>query len=230
MEDLQSTEQIQRTFQAVQLESLKGIRKVDAEISMGDTIGEESSGIVRQAVVRIIKGDNIKEYPVAVKSYHDQEDKPELTADFNRAYKSQLVLWEALRRAEVNVIPTFRLARNESGNILGIVMTYLQLKSLTDKEIDRVTTSKADIRGNLMSQLSQKQDRRKAEGLGLKLANDSWMLQYSKYWGFASPMPKAVVSDIIDIEIADRDKFKIFLSKEENADLLAETKNTLLLA
>lgn len=214
----------------VSLVTLKGTRTIEGNLTVGEEMGRGESGSVREATITITQDEKTREVPLVLKSYTDQEKNSELQESYNRAYESQLVYYEALRRSKVDVIPTFRLAQDHEGNTLGIVMTNLTVSSLSGHEVSKVTTSKDDAQGNFASAVGQKKDQKKAEKVGLHLDSDSWMLQYSDRWkGLGKLIPQPVVSDIIGIKISNKKRFEEFLSQEENQDLLAEAKRLHLL-
>lgn len=148
----------------------------------------------------------------------------------NDAYREQFVYYEALRKIGANVIPAFRLAQGEDGNILGIVMTNLEASPLDAKsKVSRVTTTKTDMVGRRLTSAKRKRDLVLARSIGLALEEDSWMLQYSSRWnGLGLLVPQPVVSDLIGVKITEPNLFKKFLLRGENESLYVEARKTAL--
>lgn len=222
----------------VRLLGLESKRTIRADLSIGRILGEGESGIVREARIKFTRGEKEREYPVAIKTYRRQDAERKdvkqaevnMVRNRNEAYREQLVYYEALRRIGVNVIPTFRLAQGEDGNILGIVMTNLETSPLDAKsKVSRVTTTKTDMIGGRLTSTSRGRDLVLARNIGLALEADSWMLQYSSRWsGLGLLVPQPVVSDLIGVRIEKPHLFNTFLLRGENRDLKAEAKNTAL--
>lgn len=218
-EDIPLEESRGREFIPVRLASLqRGGSDIETELSIGGELDRGESGVVRGATIRLWKGDRSREYPVALKRYLGQEEEQGGVdpKHYNNAYEAQLVYYEALRRAGVRVIPTFRLAKGEDGNTLGIVMTNLEVKLLDPKAT--VGTVESSRKREGLPSLARWMDRERAKSIGLELAEDSWMLQYSDRW-VGRVVPRSVVSDIIGIKIWSRDVFNRFLDQPENRDL-----------
>ena len=219
-------------YGSIKLISLKGERQIEAILSTGEVLGEGESGVVREAWLEFTRNGKKRKYPVVIKTYRQQDEDlrygkdidPKMAKARNDAYRGQLFYYECLRRVGVNVIPTFRLAQGEGGNILGIVMTNLNIKPLDAKsEVVDVSTTKTDTLASQLTSFSRRRDLALAKKIGLGLEHDSWMLQYSNRWkGLGLVIPQPVVSDIIGVKIEDKHLFNEFLSQADNEDLKEE--------
>ncbi|MEI6887144.1 MAG: hypothetical protein WCK31_02805 [bacterium] len=215
----------------VKLIGIESNKTIEATLSVGEIIGKGESGIVREAEVIFIKGEKSRKYTVAIKTYIGQDESkmsgiPSSVSKeaYNEGYELQLIYYSVLKRIGANVIPTFRIAKDSNEDIIGIVMTNLELKPIdTRSEVTSVTSTKTDLKGGILSYIERSKDKHLANNIGLELDKDSWMLQYSTRWnGLGNVIPTSIISDIIGIKISDKRLFNEFLRRKGNEDILKE--------
>ncbi len=185
-------------------------RKTTAKIERNEIISKRTHSIVYGSSIIIGR----KKIPVIEKVYRKYSPR-------TKKYKRVLFLAECLRRIKCKVIPTLRIALNEKGEPIGIIMTDLRKtiidgtkkgkKAWTDLGVEPSET----VTGSILSKKAIKQiqaDYEKAATIGLALGSSAWMVQNYKMNHFPT------ISDLDEVVIYNRKKFKAFL--EKHPDLL----------